>query len=189
MKKHILGLLILLAFGLFLTPVEAAIQLNINTTAQTFWFSGSDTGTPWQGIAPNSYFTWKTPVLQANLHSFDVTTAFSTPGTVSNAGLTVWNTGLHFGLSVQDSYESPTTVTAHPEVVFSYADTDADTIASIAMSLSYPLVLAVESGSDTSDITLHASNSVPEPSAWILVALGALVLGVVASRRGTFSSP
>ncbi len=37
------------------------------------------------------------------------------------------------------------------------------------------------------NLTVRAT-TVPEPSAWILVALGGLVLGVVASRRQTFSS-
>ncbi len=177
MKKHFLALSALLALGFSLTPAEAAITLNIDTTAQEFYFSGSDTGTGSQiGVTDTSFVMWYKDGI-GNRSSFDIETAFTAAVEVYDGFLAIGSNNYEIALYFNTTDE--VTVTANESVRFYYGAMlfAPEGFTNLAASLT---PAPVDLGTGFSPVQPAA---VPEPSTYALVGLGAAAVALRLIRR------
>lgn len=174
----------ILALGLAVmgaASTQAALQLNINTTTQEFYFTGSDYVTPEPFSEAANLIAWKNDITPSgSILGTDVIFAFHATGNVIiDAEVLQAESGL-FEVSFVLDYMDTVTITAIPSMTFSYAAYPTWRKDGINALLTAGEPLLAHHGTMASPMTVQA---VPEPATWALIGLGALAVGWSARRR------
>lgn len=172
----------ILALLVGFSSAQAQLVLNIDSSTETFWFSGSDTGTPTPGGAESPQVFWRLGSLTG---TSGVVTAAAGVDTANNVGVQVYDNGdSNYGYNIQMTFptDSEQTISGN-SVSFSYASQTAafKTGLNALAGSSIPRF----TGSGFSAIQVSA---VPEPSSFAALA-GLFALGTVALRRRPRTQP
>ena len=180
MKKHLLGLLIILALGSFVPKAEAAIHLTVNTTTEELRFSGSATGGAAELLF--MFFVYWGGESGVPGTGLDVAAAFHTNygPMVRENYLTIGHNYLELKLMPSEGF---VTITAVEGYSISYAHLAEEYRQALeqycAAERSMP---SATTEHEWAPITTSVE-TVPEPSTWALLGLAAVAGGAAWFRR------
>lgn len=179
--KKILSLAVVLLLSH--SVARANITFHIDTTAEEFWFSGSDTGEA-HFIGSYHIVSWSNQLPFASTHTdFDIKSAFSiSQGSLLVADYSQYPEGHGTFLFEIDNgtVNYNVEVTANDAVHFSYAEFAQwrkDILAGYATAQTVFLPQSYNPG-------MSNINTVPEPSTWAMLGIGGVFLGWRLRRRG-----
>lgn len=185
-------LFVIAAFAAFMAgQMDAQIQLHVDPTANTFWFSGSDTGFAYSnGDAMMGYdnsIGWaSSPAGGGLVTNLSVASAFTVNVSSWNAMIEILGSGratLSFNSYGISAITDELTIVADSSKVFSFSSFSTNLIGTSFETIFEtvgPTEWALQYGTGFAGL----SSSVPEPSEWAGAAgLGVLVLAVARKRR------
>jgi len=156
-------------------------MLNVDTSTQEFFFTGSDTGTPFVDFAAQA--GWTNGVVTGGPNTqFDLTTDFWTPSGPIQHFIDLRDGGVQYFVSW---FPLPPSVTASPlGQRTSYATATASQISFLESLNGEVLTSTIGTGFlDIEIVVLGATTPVPEPSTFVAFGLGLAGFGAVQYRR------
>lgn len=179
MKNRLIVLTLIVGFHA--STASAQLVLNIDTATQTFWISGSETGTPGADIGGGA-FNWSNGGTSSGTNQFeDVLNTVTSSNSAINYGPQMQGndtgTKILFAVGV-DSIAS--TSIAGTSTAVDYSGWNGNMISNFEALIGSSLT---SSKGTLNDISVVAGSAVPEPSTYAAI-LGSLTLaGTVLARR------
>jgi hypothetical protein len=175
---------------LFVARADAALVLDLDTANETFYFTGSDTGTAPDDLAilgtwqVNSNYSGPAATLsQANVTSFNGVSENNNDFAVVFSGNTISDITLQM-LFPQSIAGTSGTLTANPSVVTSYASLTPSQQAAFESELLDPsFVLSFKDNLGATGFSAIQVVEVPEPGTSSLLAMAAAVYVLMSMRR------
>lgn len=166
------------------TTAHAQLVLNVDSDSQTFWFTGSDTGTP-TDIGSADIVRWTAG--SGSQDSHDITTAGllnGSPGDVSDFHLYISGANgdkIFFRIEFDAPGETTLTGTGS-SFAFDYGNSLSSFKGALLEDLSLTSIPTWEQDNTFSAISVNHISAVPEPSTYALLA-SLFALGFTGARR------